>query len=160
VQFKYSISREHVPARAADLAKTLKKFAKADADFVTKLGRERALGTIPMNSYDRPSSRSSGSGGRFMPDHFGRAQAQAEAIGATGKGDAWQDFAALTLIGEGGSLARPIFIRASAIAIGAGCGDALANASWRLRLVPIRRWRWSAQQHDRAVACWARSTCS
>ncbi|HEY4275989.1 MAG TPA: hypothetical protein VGM68_10925 [Rhizomicrobium sp.] len=37
-QFKYSISKETAPFRATDAAKTLKKFAKADADFTGKNG--------------------------------------------------------------------------------------------------------------------------
>jgi hypothetical protein len=38
VQFKYSIARADAPIRAADISKTLKKFAVADVDFRTKYG--------------------------------------------------------------------------------------------------------------------------
>lgn len=142
VQFKYSISREHVPARAAYLAKTLKKFAKVDGDFVTKLGLERAQTII---FYEFATNRP------FHPDLLAavdglcrgitldaQQEAQAEAIReATNlEGDALAGFLRrLTLSGEGGSLAEADFAVHRTVADWGGAGDALA----RMRLGDLRK---------------------
>lgn len=46
VQFKYSIAKANVPARADYLKKTLEKFAEIDRNFAKKLGTERAASVL------------------------------------------------------------------------------------------------------------------
>src|SRR4029077_14060596 len=54
VQFKYSIARADVPMRAADIRKTLAKFATTERDAHQLLGAERAMATV---SYELATNR-------------------------------------------------------------------------------------------------------
>lgn len=46
VQFKYSVAQALEAMRAADVRKTVEKFAKADGDFAAKIGRARVSGVV------------------------------------------------------------------------------------------------------------------
>ena len=76
VQFKYSIASADIAVRAADLAPTLAKFAKTDAELRAKHGNEHVREVV---RYDFATNR---------PIHPGLGQAlQATVDGATGTGD-------------------------------------------------------------------------
>ena len=74
LQFKYSIAQALEPMRAADIGKTLNKFARADGNFVAKSGRERVIRVVRYEIVtNRPFHEPPCSGRRNSPPSlFGR----------------------------------------------------------------------------------------
>jgi hypothetical protein len=141
VQFKYSIARADVPMRAADIRKTLAKFATTERDAHQILGPERAMATV---SYEVATNRAfeknlvaAIDGLRNRATLSGDAAKQAEVVrtavdlpdGALGS-----FLARLTLTGASGALST---VKAAVHRVVADCGGA-SDALAKVRLANLR----------------------
>jgi hypothetical protein len=142
VQFKYSIASATAPMRAADTAKTVKKFAAALSDYVKLLGRDRAREVVRFELVtNRPIASALGEALKKLRQAHpteGDVKIQADAITAACglTGEELRDFSnMLTIEGGRGSLRETVGKLARTIANWGGSSDALA----RVRFLALQR---------------------
>ena len=135
VQFKYSVAHTALPMRAADIAKTLTKFAKTEADFIERFGRDHVERVVTYeivtNRPFHPSLFSSVDRlrrGAMAADPDEAAQSQAVVVATGLAGAALSSFLSrLALTGEGGALAEVNAAVHRTLADWGGASDALVQ---------------------------------
>jgi hypothetical protein len=140
LQFKYSVASASEPMRAAEMAKTVRKFAAADQDFradgqdAPPKGHFELVTNRPIDantSAALAALRTGTEGEGRVADH---ARRLAEAAGLSG--EALRSFALrLALTGAGGSLGEVEHANLATLASWAGATDSLSHA----RLANLRR---------------------
>jgi hypothetical protein len=158
VQFKYSIARAGVPMRAADVSKTLAKFAKVELDARERLGLER---TDAVVSYELCTNRpidpvllAAVEGMRSQAALEGDAERQAAAIrSAIDLPDELLPsfLARLTLVGAGGGLTGVKAAAHRTIADWGGASDALAQVRLAHLRELVREKAGGSGQHDNLI---------